>query len=150
MHAIIYFFASSAFRAWDHSLCLPSRSSRKRHRRRRTSSNKCAPTPCLVRHSLAATPVWTSLLVNDLSGSYSGMMFDYAYVNESLVVNPTTITTTTTSGMVTGTSTVTPSSGSQYVDHFSIMPGAGTHGLTMHQCWRRRWRCDHLGCCDRD
>lgn len=65
-----------------------------------------------------------SLLINDLSGSYSGMMFDYAYVNESLVTNTMTTTTTTTSATATSTPGSTPapsnSSSSQYVDHSYI------------------------------
>lgn len=66
-----------------------------------------------------------SLLINDLSGSYSGMMFDYAYINESLVTDTTTTTpTTATSTAVPSSSPPSPSSASQYVDHSSIItPG---------------------------
>ncbi|KAF8558510.1 hypothetical protein OG21DRAFT_1504252 [Imleria badia] len=62
---------------------------------------------------LQSGPHTLSLLINDLSGSYSGMMFDYAYVNESLV------TTTTTTTTATSTSTPTPT-GSSSVSHSDI------------------------------
>ncbi|KAG6379178.1 hypothetical protein JVT61DRAFT_11620 [Boletus reticuloceps] len=44
------------------------------------------------------------LLINDLFGSYTGMMFDYAFVNETLVANTTLTTTTTSSASMTATS----------------------------------------------
>jgi hypothetical protein len=62
------------------------------------------------------------LLINDLFGSYSGMMFDYAYVNESLVTSAPTSSASLTpsgssksSGSSTSTTTSTSSPGSQYV-----------------------------------
>ena len=64
---------------------------------------------------LPSAPHTLSLLINDLSGSYSGMMFDYAYVNESLVASTATSATATS----TAASTSAPASSSpasKYVD----------------------------------
>ncbi|KAG8217278.1 hypothetical protein J3R82DRAFT_5372 [Butyriboletus roseoflavus] len=70
---------------------------------------------------LPSGPHTLNLLINDLSGSYSGMMFDYAYVNESLVANSTTTAlTTATSTAASASAAVSSSSGSQYADHSSI------------------------------
>ena len=66
---------------------------------------------------LISGPHTASLTVNDLFGSYSGMIWDYAYVNETLVTTPAPETTTsasTTSSSSTSTTTST-SSPSQYV-----------------------------------
>ncbi|KAH7928206.1 hypothetical protein BV22DRAFT_1044868 [Leucogyrophana mollusca] len=54
------------------------------------------------------------ILINDLSGSYSGMMFDYAYVNESTVAttSTTSVGSTSSSSPSTTMSPPPPSSGS--------------------------------------
>lgn len=69
---------------------------------------------------LPSGPHTLKLRINDLFGSYSGMMFDYAHVNESLVVNTATTTSASTTATSTSSSTSAPSSSSsapQYVDH---------------------------------
>ncbi|KAL4065232.1 hypothetical protein J3A83DRAFT_4265379 [Scleroderma citrinum] len=76
---------------------------------------------------LLSGPHTASLTVNDLFGSYSGMMWDYAYINETLVTTPAPETTTSATTMAlsssssssTSTATTASSSGSQYVLPYS-------------------------------
>ncbi|KAF8123743.1 hypothetical protein EV363DRAFT_758214 [Boletus edulis] len=67
------------------------------------------------------------LLINDLSGSYTGMMFDYAYVNETLVAN-TTLTTTSSASMTAtsisaSTSSPARSTSAPHTDTSAIIGG---------------------------
>ena len=66
---------------------------------------------------LTSGPHTGSLTVNDIFGSYSGMIWDYAYVNETLATTPapgttTSASTTSSSSIPTTSSTSSPS---QYV-----------------------------------
>ncbi|KAF8432433.1 hypothetical protein L210DRAFT_3763893 [Boletus edulis BED1] len=66
------------------------------------------------------------LLINDLFGSYTGMMFDYAYVNETLVANTTLTTTTTSSASIrisASTSSPARSTSAPHTDTSAIIGG---------------------------
>ncbi|KIJ63299.1 hypothetical protein HYDPIDRAFT_41144 [Hydnomerulius pinastri MD-312] len=106
---------------------------------------------------LQTGPHTLSLLINDLFGSYSGMMFDYAYVNETLVSSPTTSSGTPTS--TTGPSTsISPSastapSGSSSGTHTDIGAIVGgviggiaviMAGIIAFFCMRRRRSSDMI------
>ena len=66
---------------------------------------------------LLSGPHTASLAVNNLFGSYSSMMWDYAYVNETLVTTPAPEPTTSASiTLASGLPTISPtSSSSKYV-----------------------------------
>ncbi|KAF8842529.1 hypothetical protein BDN67DRAFT_965641 [Paxillus ammoniavirescens] len=74
---------------------------------------------------LLSGPHTLQLLINDLFGSYSGMMFDYAYVNESLVTSSpaSSSISLTPAGSPTSTTTSISSPGS-HVDVGAIVGGA--------------------------
>ncbi|KIK99729.1 hypothetical protein PAXRUDRAFT_822412 [Paxillus rubicundulus Ve08.2h10] len=72
---------------------------------------------------LLSGPHTLQLLINDLFGSYSGMMFDYAYINESLVTSPPTSSASlTSSGSSTSSGSATPTTTS-----ISSPPSSGLH-----------------------
>ncbi|KAH0830352.1 hypothetical protein J3R83DRAFT_1746 [Lanmaoa asiatica] len=72
---------------------------------------------------LPSGPHTLSLLINNLSGSYSGMMFDYAYVNESLVTNSTTTTSTMATSTTVSTSAPASLSSGSHTDTGAIVGG---------------------------
>ncbi|KAH7890024.1 hypothetical protein F5I97DRAFT_1924520 [Phlebopus sp. FC_14] len=85
-----------------------------------------------------------NLLINDMLGSYSGMMFDYAYINETLV---TSAPTSTGSSTATSTSTPSPSSNSSSGSSTNVGPIVGgvlgglavvAAGIIAFFCIRRR------------
>jgi len=59
---------------------------------------------------LTSGPHTGSLTVNNISGSYSGMIWDYAYVNETLITAPETVALETTTSEMTTSETTTSAS----------------------------------------
>ena len=64
---------------------------------------------------LTSGPHVGSLTVNDIFGSYSGMIWDYAHVNETLVAALETTTSASTTSSSSTSTTSSTSSPSQYV-----------------------------------
>ncbi|KAH7914048.1 hypothetical protein BJ138DRAFT_1123819 [Hygrophoropsis aurantiaca] len=70
---------------------------------------------------LSSGPHSAQILINDLQGSYSGMMFDYAYVNETTVGSSSTASTSSTS---TPSTTTAPGSSSSKHTNTAAIVGA--------------------------
>ncbi|KAG6331978.1 hypothetical protein ID866_7111 [Astraeus odoratus] len=102
---------------------------------------------------LVSGPHTVLLTVNDLFGSYSGMMWDYAYINETLVTTPPVTTTTgilttvtSSSSAVTSVSTIssTQASSGSHSSLGAIVGGAVgglalvVIGIIAALCLRRR------------
>lgn len=110
---------------------------------------------------LATGPHTLWMTVNDLFGSYSGMMFDYAYVNETVVsaaeASAAATTTSSTSSLpsssISSTATANPTgsaSNSHSINVGAIVGGVLggvaiiTFGVITTLCLRRRKRSDQV------